>query len=171
MTADDARFHEANAHSPDSTFFERKFRARFAVEQYICMQYAKSIGYDGPRFINDLSENVIADFYKFLAREVMLLDPWQIGLSFPKYNWVGGSLFQRINNLMHVDWMRISGQMEGSDAESRLLQQLAAKRQRQKMLARAGFKATRHLHPYMFDSSGKGKALRTVAHHVLKKLV
>jgi hypothetical protein len=171
MTAEDGRFHEQHAHVTESTFFEKKFRARFGVEQYICIQYAKSLGYACPTFINDLSERVMADFYKFLSREVMLLDPWQIGLSFPKYNWVGGSLFQRINNLMHVDWLRICGQINPADPESKDLHRLASQRQQQKMLARFGFRATRPMHAYMFDNSGKGKALRTVAHHVLKRLV
>jgi hypothetical protein len=171
MTGEDGRFHEQHAHSIDSTFFEKKFRARFGVEQYICVQYARSLGYTCPSYINDLSEPVIADFYRFLAKEVMLLDPWQIGLSFPKYNWVGGSLFQRINNLMHVDWLRICGQIDATSAEGRHLHKLAIQRQQQKMFARYGFKATRPLHASMFESSGKGKALRTVAHHVLKKLV
>jgi hypothetical protein len=171
MTAEDGRFHEQHAHSITSTFFEKKFRARFAVEQYICIEYAKSLGYACPTFINDISDRVIADFFRFLAKEVMLLDPWQIGLSFPKYNWVGESLFQRINNLMYVDWLRICGQIDPGDAESRHLYKLASQRQQQKMVARSGFRATRPLHAYMFDSSGKGKALRTVAHHVLKKLV
>jgi hypothetical protein len=72
---------------------------------------------------------------------------------------------------MYVDWLRICGQIDPGDAESRHLYKLASQRQQQKMVARSGFRATRPLHAYMFDSSGKGKALRTVAHHVLKKLV
>lgn len=170
MSAEDARFYECHPHAEHSTFFERKFRSRFAVEQYICMHYSALRGYACPRFLNDVSNDVMKDYYRFLANEIMVLDPWQAGLVCQKYSWVGGSLFQRLNNLMHIDWLRISGQTDFNDMHLSQVERLFRKRERQKRMARSGFQFTRPVHSYMFDPSGKGNALRMVAYRVLKHL-
>lgn len=170
VTMEDARFHEFHPHGAEATCFEQRFRARFAVEQYFCKHFAASLGYTCPQHLNDTSAKVMSDYYRFLAREVILLDPWQIGMVFPKYAWVGTSLFQKINNLMNLDWLRLSGWLDAAGPDAGNLPRLAAKRERQKALARTGFRYTRMLHPYMFDPSGRGNALRMVAYRVLKYL-
>jgi hypothetical protein len=169
---DQARYYEHHPHADDSSFFEKKFRSQYAVEQYLCMRYAQSLGYATPAFLNDTSAPVLSDYYRFLGREVMLLDPWQIGLFFSKYSWAGSSLFQRMNNLMHLDWLLLSDpQLQAADdADSIALRRLIACRARQKRLARLGFDATRPLHDYLFGAHGKGNHMRRALHRVLQFL-
>jgi hypothetical protein len=164
MDAGEGRYHERYPHGPDATYFERQFRARFAVEQHYCRHYAQGLGYGVPAYLNDANETVLAEFRRFLAREVMLLDPWQIGLVCPRYGWVGGSLFQSMNNLMHLDWLALNP--DYLDAER--MRALIAARQRRKRIARLGFRHSRPLHDFLFDPQGQGGPLRRAANRVLR---
>ncbi|MBC7514619.1 MAG: hypothetical protein H7234_09310 [Herminiimonas sp.] len=170
LTGEQARFYERNRHMPGSSFFEKKFRAKFAAEQHICSHFARMRGYRCPQFLNDAPADVMHDYYRFLATEVIVLDPWQIGLDFKKYNWVGGSLFQCMNNLMHLDWLQIAGQESSSGADPAGLRRLIAERGRKKDIVRAGFRYSRSLHPFMFDPKRGGAGMRRAAHRVLRYL-
>jgi hypothetical protein len=173
MSMDDAQYHEIHPHAPGSSVFERRFRARCAVEQHICTAFAAGLGYACPRFLNDLSDTVLDDYRRFLAQEMMLLDPWQIGLRFDKYGWVGGSLFQRLNNLMFLDWaallddgLRLCG--PGGRAE---LHRLIDERQRQKAMARVAFRHTSALHAMLFDPARPHHPVRRLASGIARRLV
>lgn len=168
MDAEQGRYHELHPHAPDAAYFERQFRARFAVEQHYCRHYAQTLGYGGPAFLNDTSGAVMAEFRRFLAREVMLLDPWQIGVVCPRYAWVGNSLFQTLNNLTHLDWLALNPDYLDLDPEAAGLRKLINERQRRKAIARLGFRYTRPLHDFLFDPRGRGGPLRRAAHRVLR---
>ena len=171
LSAEDARYYEAQPHPSQSSFFERKFRARFAVEQHICMQYAATLGYTCPRFLNDVSDTVMRDYYRFLAHEVMLLDPWQIGLLFNKYAWVGGSPFQRMNNLMNLDWIALQEpQLTGYGDDPGQLRRMIAERARKKNLVRLAFRRSRFLHSLLFDPKRNGHPVRRVASRIARML-
>ena len=170
FSAPASRFYESTRHAPGSTFFERKFRAKFAAEQHVCRHFAAQLGYATPQFLNDDSPEVMRDYRRFLANDVMILDPWQIGIEFKKYHWVASSLFQRMNNLMHLDWMHIAGQDRSADGDPVALKALIAKRQRKKALTRSAFQHTQALHPFLFDPRRGGARVRRVANRVLRFL-
>jgi hypothetical protein len=44
---------------------------------------------------------------RFLAEHFLILDPWQVGLRFPKYAWAYRSSFQWLNCLLFQDWYRL----------------------------------------------------------------
>lgn len=170
FSLDHARFHESHAHAEGSTFFEKKFRARFAVEQHICTQFAESLGYATPRYLNDVSDKVLNDFYRFLAHEIMLLDPWQIGLVFNKYNWVGGSAFQRMNNLMNLDWIALHDPQIDGHSNAAPLRRMIEQRVRKKNLVRQAFRYSSFLHAFLFDPHRKGHHVRKAASRILRSL-
>ena len=171
MSLKDARQYETQEHATGSSLFERKFRARYAVEQHICIQFARSRGYACPRYINDVSEAVLASYRNFLAQEVMLLDPWQIGLRFEKYAWVANTPFQRLNNLMHLDWLAIADPHLAGRPDAPGLRALIRQRQHQKDLARLAFRYSRALHALLFDPSRPHHPVRRLASNLAHRLV
>lgn len=106
MSKDDAMWYKENPYSENSGYFDKEFLAKFAVEQYIASNYAQKFGYETPRFHNDNRDEVLKSHNKFLAEKVIILDPWQIGLNFPKYNWAFGSKFASMNCIMFLDWYK-----------------------------------------------------------------
>ncbi|MES2901966.1 MAG: WavE lipopolysaccharide synthesis family protein [Pseudomonadota bacterium] len=170
MLPQDARYYESQTHAPDSTFFEKKFRSRFAVEQHICMQFAQGLGYTCPRYLNDVSEPVLRDYLRFLGREIMLLDPWQIGVMFNKYAWVGNSHFQQMNNLMHLDWLALANPALDGCREAGHLRALIRQRARKKNSGRLAFQYSRILHALLFDASRNGHPVRRIAARLARRL-
>jgi hypothetical protein len=108
MSEQDAMFYERQAHAEHSTFMDRRFRSRLAVEQFLAVHYAQRCGYeDVPRYHNDCRESVLRGHRRFLARHFIVLDPWNMGLRFPKYDWAYRSSFQQLNCLLFIDWYRL----------------------------------------------------------------
>jgi hypothetical protein len=171
VSAEDAQYHETHPHAPGSSVFERKFRARYAVEQHVCTAFAAGLGYACPRFLNDLSDAVLADYRRFLGHELMLLDPWQIGLRFDKYGWVGSSPFQRLNNLMYLDWLTLANPQLSGQSDPALLRGLIRQRQRQKALASLAFRCSSPLHTVLFDPSRPRHPVRRLAGGIARRLV
>ena len=165
-----ARLYETLAHAPDATFFERRFRAAFAVEQHLCLPYAAAHGYACPHFLNDASPDILREHARFFADETMLLDPWQIGLAFDKYRWVGASRFQRMNNLMHLDWLALQAAPLAMQDDAPGLRRLLAERAREKAVMRAAFRRTRPLHSLLFDPGKKGRHVRSAARLITRFL-
>jgi hypothetical protein len=163
MTPDAARYHEHHAHERNSTVFERRFRSRFAVEQHLAAHYARMRGYACPRVLNDTAPDVMRDHERFLARELLILDPWQAGLVFPKYGWINQSTFQRVNNVMHVDWLALSGQPGFDDVEPAQVHRMISDRRRVKRFAYWLFAASRPFHRALFATSASGRFLRRQA--------
>lgn len=104
MTLEDATYYERNNHRKFSGYFDKKFRTRLAVEQHVATHYASKLGYQVPKFHNDTSSGVMEDHYRFLAEQLIVLDPWQLGLDFPKYYWAYNSRFAAMNCIMYADW-------------------------------------------------------------------
>jgi hypothetical protein len=171
MSLEDAAYHETHPHEPGSSIFERKFRARYAVEQHICMAFAAGLGYTCPRFLNDCADAVLEDYRRFLGHEILLLDPWQIGLRFDKYGWVGNSSFQRMNNLMHLDWLALADPELAHQKEPEPLRRLILQRQRQKALARLAFRHSSALHDQVFDPTRPRNPVRRLAGNLARRLV
>lgn len=107
MSEQDATFYEQHPYADHSTFMDRRFRSRLAVEQYLAVHYARKLGYPVPNYHNDLSDGVIEGHRRFLARHFVIADPWEIRLRFSKYDWAYRSSFQRLNCLLFMDWYRL----------------------------------------------------------------
>lgn len=99
-----ATHYESHAYKAKSTFLEKKFRGKYAVEQYMAMSYAKKLGYPIPNFHNDNSTINLKAHKDFIANNFIILDPWQIGLCLPKYKSTYTSKFQWLKCTMFVDW-------------------------------------------------------------------
>ncbi|STO93159.1 WavE lipopolysaccharide synthesis [Haemophilus pittmaniae] len=52
------------------------------------------------------TEKILESHRRFLAEKVIILEPWQIGLNFPKYHWTYGSKFASMNCIMFLDWYK-----------------------------------------------------------------
>jgi len=134
MTEEDARFYESHPHAGHSTFMDRRFRSRLAVEQHLATHYAQQLGYPVPRYHNDVARAVMDGHRRFLRRHWIILDPWDIGLEFPKYEWAYRSSFQRLNCLLFLDWYGLYH--EEGDASLVPRSPLLMKRRKQKQVAR-----------------------------------
>jgi hypothetical protein len=104
---------------------------------------------------------------------MMLLDPWQIGLRFDKYGWVGSSHFQRLNNLMFLDWAALvdGGARPTAGSSAAELERLIGERQRRKALARLAFRHTSVLHAMLFDPARPRHPVRRLASRIARRLV
>jgi hypothetical protein len=107
MDQQDATYYERHPYAHHSTFMDRRLRCRLAVEQYLASRYAEQLGYPVPRYHNDKRDEVLTGHRCFLAERMVILDPWDIGLRFPKYAWAYRSSFQRLNCLLFLDWYRL----------------------------------------------------------------
>ena len=107
MTKKNASYFENNDHDKEATFYDEQFRTRLAVEQHIAVKYAKARGYEVPSLYNETDESILEGHSKFLAEHFMVLDLDQIGLVFPKYDWVKEDEFAVINCVNHEDWYRL----------------------------------------------------------------
>lgn len=107
MTTKNATYFENNAHDMEATFYDDQFRTRLAVEQHIAANYAKSRSYKVPNLYNETDETILAGHDRFLAEHFMVLDIDQLGLSFPKYDWVKNDEFAVLNCVNHEDWYRL----------------------------------------------------------------
>lgn len=106
MEKEEAAWYLNNEYDKSSSYFDKEFLSKFAVEQYLAINYAKRFGYITPSYHNDDAELVLDSHRRFLAKQVIVLDPWQIGLSFPKYRWAYSSKFSSMNCIMFLDWYK-----------------------------------------------------------------
>ncbi len=134
MDEQDATHYDRASYARHSTFMDRRFRCRLAVEQYVACRYAERLGYPVPRYHNDVRPEVLAGHRRFLAERTAIVDPWDIGLHFPKYAWAYRSAFQRLNCVLFQDWYELSAE-EGCLAPGNHPAPRAA-RKHQKQLAR-----------------------------------
>jgi hypothetical protein len=140
VSLDDATYYEKHKHARHSSYLDKKFRTKLAVEQYLCTGFAKQIGYETPQFHNDSRRKVLESFQDFLANELMILDPWQAGLRLPKYKWAYKSNMQSMNCMMFLDWYKICSDSFGRQDIDQELYATAKKRSHQKMRVRIGNK-------------------------------
>jgi len=171
MSPRNAQHYERQRHASGSTLFERGFRARYAVEQHLCMHFAAARGYACPRYLNDVAPALLAEYQRFLAHEILLLDPWQIGLRFEKYGWVGASWFQRHNNLMHLDWLALADPQLAGREYAEGLRALIRQRQRSKEWARLAFHHSSRLHALLFDPRLTHHPIRRLAARIAHRVI
>jgi hypothetical protein len=104
MTAVDATWYDLRTQARNSTYFDRRYRAKFAIEQHIASHYARTLDYLTPAFHNDCSAGVLNSHDRFMEREMLVLDPHQYGLSCRSYPGVTRSSLQYFNCLSFLDW-------------------------------------------------------------------
>ena len=80
------------------------------------------------------------------------------------------SPFQRLNNLMHLDWLAIADPQLAGRTDAPQLRALIRQRQRQKTLARRAFRATRALHALLFDPTRPRHPVRRLAANLARRL-
>ncbi len=107
MSEKNATYFESHSHDDDAAFFDNQFRTKLAVEQHIAVKYAKSRGYKVPSHYNQIDDEILTGYNRFLAEHFIVLDLDQFGLSFPKYGWVRGDDFMALNCVSHEDWYRL----------------------------------------------------------------
>lgn len=107
MSQKNAAYFETNEHDKEATFYDEQFRTRLAVEQHIAVKYAKARGYEVPSHYNHTNKAILAGHDKFLAEHFIVLNLEQVGLSFPKYDWVQEDDFAVINCVNHEDWYHL----------------------------------------------------------------
>ncbi|HTL60020.1 MAG TPA: WavE lipopolysaccharide synthesis family protein [Nitrospira sp.] len=137
MDETDATYYERVPYGRHSTFMDRRFRCRLAVEQYVACRYAACLGYAVPAFHNDIRPEVMRDHRRFLAEQMAIVDPWEIGLHFPKYAWAYRSAFQRLNCLLFEDWYQLYREEYGARSGDAPVDRRARSRRRRKRMARA----------------------------------
>lgn len=137
MDERDATYYERAPYAGHSTFMDRRFRCRLAVEQYVACGYAERLGYPIPRFHNEVTPEILAGHRRFLAERTAIIDPWQIGLHFPKYEWAYRSAFQRLNCVLFEDWKQLLVQGGGMVSADTLDEANVRSRRRRKRVARA----------------------------------
>jgi hypothetical protein len=140
MSLEDARYYETRKFAKHSSYLDKKFRARLAVEQYLGVAYAEQLGYSVPQFHNDTPPHIIEAHNDFIARHLLILDPWQAGLCFPKYFWAYESNMQWMNCIMFLDWYRTYVDKFSPAKVDNDLYEAAMRRARQKARVRAGAK-------------------------------
>jgi len=104
MSKDDATYYDQNYYAAHSTYFDKLYRSRFAIEQYIAVQYASKLGYVTPVYHNYISGEILINHDKFSAREFLILDLSQFGIICRKYIKASKSSFQYLNCLKFLDW-------------------------------------------------------------------
>lgn len=153
----DATYYEKNTHRILSGYFDKKFRTRLAVEQHVATNYANNLGYEVPKFHNDVSSHVLRDHYRFLAEQIIILDPWQMGLDFPKYHWAYNSRFASMNCTMYVDWYANFVKhwtLEKAKIDNGLLE-LALSRSKSKLITRLAATAISPVGEYWYSPRNK----------------
>lgn len=140
VSLEDATHYEKHKHASHSSYLDKKFRTRLAVEQYLCAGFAKQYGYETPEYHNDSRKKVLDSFRDFVANDLVILDPWQAGLKFPKYKWAYQSNMQSMNCMMFLDWYKICTDVFGGEEIDQATYLAGKKRSRQKMRVRIGNK-------------------------------
>nr|WP_269664817.1 WavE lipopolysaccharide synthesis family protein [Burkholderia sp. WSM2230] len=108
MENEDAKwFADDRRHRRGSHYFARRYRARFAPEQYLTVEYAKRLGYSTPSFLNDTSDAIKESYLRFLGEECIVSEPQALGLEFEKYAHVSRSHYQHFNCVWGRDWSEL----------------------------------------------------------------
>ena len=155
MSKEDATYYERHEHRPFSGYFDKKFRTRLAVEQHIATYYAKKLGYKIPKLHNDNRPTILKSHKKFLANELIILDPWQIGLNFPKYHWAYKSRFASMNCIMYLDWYLNFSKHWPQLSKDEGLIELGLSRARSKLVTRIAATAISPVGEYWYSPRNK----------------
>lgn len=107
MTNEDATYFERHQHRCGSTLAATRFRARYTPEQHITVQYASSLGYQVPAYLNEFTPTIISNYQDCLARHFVVASPSELGFSLPKYTSAEKSLYQQIDCVFFGDWLEL----------------------------------------------------------------
>lgn len=97
-----------NAHATGSTASERRFLARYAVEQWLTLHYARRAGDVRLDFHNDWDPERLAAFEAFLVDNFVIFRPESIGLVLSKYWYLNRSIGTEAKCYDHRDWSRLA---------------------------------------------------------------
>ncbi len=158
----DATFYERNPHHKSSNFFDRQFRTRIAVEQYLTIGFAKKFGFTTPTFHNQINRKILSEFDKFLAQHMIVLDLDQFGVDLPKYKWVRNSDFISMDILMHADWYGRFVQYWKPKQIDKRTYALYKKRQHQKTASKFVAKVTEPFAGYWWHAPQNKERMRFV---------
>lgn len=147
MTLDDATWYDRHPHAAHSTWFERCYRTRFAIEQYIAARYAAKLGYLTPQFHNDVHAEVLVSHDRFMQREMLVLDQAQSGLASSRYPMAPRSSLQYFNCLGFLDWYLLDASKGVVPKTDPAVHAMALVRQRRKDLMRRASILTNPLMP------------------------
>ena len=160
MSSIDATYYELHPYARHSTFMDRRFRCRLAVEQFIATNYANRLGFEVPLYHNDLRQEVLKGHRRFLAERFIVMDPWELGLRFPKYEWAYRSSFQKLNCLLSIDWRQLYVESQGSLSEGFVFDAAISRRRAQKRLARLIGRCVDRAGPWFLHPSVKRQVNR-----------
>jgi WavE lipopolysaccharide synthesis len=107
MTLDDATWFERHKSLKSSTYAARRFRARFTPEQHITTHFAHTLGYQTPHYLNHWTIGLAEEYEDFLASEVVVASPSQLGFTIGKYIGIEDNIYQRVDCISFSDWAHI----------------------------------------------------------------
>jgi WavE lipopolysaccharide synthesis len=136
MTVEDSKYYDDQKYASHSTYFDRLFRSKFAIEQHITINYAKSLGYIVPSFHNDINVDVLRSHDQFVTRELLILNLDQFGIECRKYSNASKSSFQYFNCLNFLDWCLLNIKQDPLFVIDNEVHRLALKRARLKSIVR-----------------------------------
>ena len=119
FTVEEALWFENQPLPHGLTATTRRFRSLFTQEQWLCVEYARRIGYATPAHAHDRRPEVVQAYQRFLAKECVVLDVQDIGLHVPKQAWAKRSLFQELDCVSHEDWLEIAGHRPPNEKRSK----------------------------------------------------
>ncbi len=99
-----AVWYEFNPHHEGSFPREREFRAKYAVEQWTNIHYAKRGGSIPISYHNEVSEDVTLAFEQFLADNFVVFHPHDVGFKMPKHDWVFSHAYLNAICYNYIDW-------------------------------------------------------------------
>lgn len=166
----DATFYERNLHQKSSNFFDRQFRTRIAVEQYLTIEFAKKFSFTTPTFHNQISCKILSEFDRFLAQHMIVLDLDQFGVDLPKYQWVKNSDFISMDVLMHADWYGRFVQYWQPKVVDKKTYALFKRRQHQKSVSKWVARVTEPFAGYWWHAPQNKKKKRFVE-KMIKRLI
>jgi hypothetical protein len=149
MSVDAASHYERHVYAVHSNHFERRFRAKLAIEQHIACGYAKQLGYVTPAFHNDVRPEVLASHDRFVVRELLILDQARFGLACRKYGQVARSSLQYFNCLDFLDWYLLNAAADPGFVPEPSLMAAAQRRARAKSWMRAATVLTDPMMPLL----------------------
>lgn len=156
MSLEDATWFERHESLKSSTYAARRFRARFTPEQHITTHFARLLGYRVPDYLNHWSDRLAKEYIDFLAYEVVVAQPSQIGFSIEKYRDIEMNLYQKIDCISFSDWVEIVSRCTKKNEQSISSKEMPSYA---KMLIRLLANKFRHLVIRLFFLSREIKSL------------
>jgi len=101
-------WYDIDSHAPRSTKREREFQARYAVEQWFCLNYLFTDQKFPIQYHNHIDANILADFERSLVDNFAIVHPRDIGLVMPRFDWAMRSIYFNALCYSFEDWKRLA---------------------------------------------------------------